>query len=61
MSAPASPSRAESWLELPDGNLFWLQSRCAVGRQADNDLVLDLPWGADLKKCSGVCRPGRFV
>jgi class 3 adenylate cyclase len=29
-----------AWLELPDGRLFWLQSRCTIGRLEDNDLVL---------------------
>jgi class 3 adenylate cyclase len=31
----------EAWLEMPDGSLFWLKGRCSVGRQADNDLVLE--------------------
>jgi adenylate cyclase len=31
----------EAWLELPSGELFWLKGRCSVGRQADNDLVLE--------------------
>jgi len=43
MSPPASPALAESWLELPDGKLFWLEARCAIGRLPDNDLVLDAP------------------
>lgn len=43
MSAPASPAPAESWLELPEGQMFWLKGRCTIGRQADNDLVLDAP------------------
>jgi class 3 adenylate cyclase len=39
---PADASAvAESWLELPDGRLFWLKNRCAIGRQPDNDLVLE--------------------
>ena len=33
----------ESWLELPDGTTFWLKARCAIGRQPDNDLVIDQP------------------
>ena len=40
MTNPASPVLAESWLELPDGRLFWLTGRCAVGRHLDNNLVL---------------------
>lgn len=43
MSAPATPAPPESWLELPDGRTFWLKDRCTIGRQAGNDLVLDLP------------------
>lgn len=31
----------EAWLELPDGALRWLDGRCRIGRQADNDLVLE--------------------
>ena len=38
MSTPNSTNQA--WLELPDGQLFWLHDRCAIGRQAGNDLVL---------------------
>ena len=30
-----------SWLELPDGRLFWLKGRCAIGRLKDNDVVLN--------------------
>ena len=41
MSTPASASLAESWLELSSGAMFWLQGRCAIGRHAANDLVLD--------------------
>ena len=38
---PAStPALESAWLELPDGRLFWLPGRCAIGRQEDNDLVL---------------------
>lgn len=36
-----SPALPTVWLELPDGRLFWLQGRCTIGRQDDNDLVLD--------------------
>jgi class 3 adenylate cyclase len=43
MSSPASPAPAESWLELPDGRMIWLKGRCTIGRQTDNDLVLDVP------------------
>ncbi len=39
--AAAAPPLAESWLELPDGRLFWLKGRCAVGRHADNELILE--------------------
>jgi class 3 adenylate cyclase len=28
-----------AWLELPDGQHYWLKRRCAVGRLDDNDLV----------------------
>ena len=30
-------------------------------RLSPDDLFLDLPWGEDLEKCSGVCRQGRFA
>ena len=40
---PAAPLLAESWLELPDGRLFWLTGRCAVGRHLDNTLILEVP------------------
>jgi class 3 adenylate cyclase len=43
MSTPASTAQVESWLELTEGRTFWLKGRCAVGRTADNDLVIDLP------------------
>ena len=43
MGSPVPPAPPESWLELPDGRMFWLKGRCAIGRQADNDLVLDIP------------------
>ena len=41
MTTPTAP--AESWLELPDGRMIWLKGRCAIGRQADNDLAIDVP------------------
>ncbi len=41
MLPPHSPPLAESWLELPDGRLFWLKGRCSIGRHADNELSLD--------------------
>lgn len=28
------------WLELPGGGTFWLKGRCTIGREIDNDLVL---------------------
>jgi pSer/pThr/pTyr-binding forkhead associated (FHA) protein len=40
---PADAAFADSWLELPGGQLFWMKSRCTVGRQADNDLVFEGP------------------
>lgn len=40
MSTSTAPLFAESWLELPDGRLFWLTGNCAVGRHLDNNLVL---------------------
>ena len=43
MSSPQTPHLHRSWLELPNGRTFWLAARCAIGRQPDNDLVLDLP------------------
>jgi class 3 adenylate cyclase len=43
MGSPVPPAPPESWLELPDGRMIWLKGRCAIGRQADNDLVLDIP------------------
>ena len=43
MTPAELPQLPESWLELPDGRTFWLTGRCAIGRQTDNDLVLDLP------------------
>jgi len=29
-----------AWLELPDGTMFWLGPRCAIGRDPGNDLIL---------------------
>jgi pSer/pThr/pTyr-binding forkhead associated (FHA) protein len=43
MLTPTAPILAESWLELPDGRLFWLAGRCAIGRHLDNTLVLEAP------------------
>ena len=40
MPTPAPPVLAESWIELPDGRLFWLKGRCTVGRNVDNDVAL---------------------
>lgn len=37
MSDSALPN---SWLELPGGGTFWLKGRCTIGREIDNDLVL---------------------
>ena len=37
------PAFSESWIELPDGRTFWLKGRCTIGREADNDLVIDFP------------------
>jgi len=43
-SAPVSDKFLPvTWLELPDGRHFWLNSRCAIGRLDDNDLVLQTP------------------
>jgi class 3 adenylate cyclase len=39
MSNSTPPLLAESWLELPDGRLFWLAGNCAIGRHLDNHLV----------------------
>jgi class 3 adenylate cyclase len=39
----SSSDSAESWLELPDGRMFWLKGRCTIGRQPDNDLAFDVP------------------
>ena len=41
MSTAAALVLSESWLELPDGQLCWLKGRCSIGRQDDNDLVLN--------------------
>src|SRR5262245_34718082 len=38
---PDTPPLAQSWLELPDGRTFWLTGRTSIGRQGDNDLVLN--------------------
>ena len=43
MSSPPAPVPPGSWLEWPDGRTFALTGACAIGRQPDNDLVLDLP------------------
>ena len=43
MFTPATPATTESWLELPDGRMFWLMGRCTIGRSPDNDLVLEVP------------------
>jgi class 3 adenylate cyclase len=43
LSSPEIPNLNGSWLELPDGRTYWLKARCAIGRQPDNDLVLDVP------------------
>ncbi len=43
MTPSAPPALPDSWLELPDGRTHWLTGRCAIGRQIDNDLVLDQP------------------
>lgn len=37
---PARPPD-ESWLEKTDGTTYWLSTRCSIGRQITNDLVLD--------------------
>lgn len=39
----SAPLLSHCWLELPDGRNHWLSSTCAIGRQPDNDLVLELP------------------
>ena len=43
MPAPTPPTPADSWLELPDGRTIWLAGRTTIGREADNDLALDVP------------------
>lgn len=43
MTSSTAPILAESWLELPDGRLFWLSGRCALGRHLDNHLILEAP------------------
>lgn len=40
---PESPALPDSWLELPGGRTFWLKGPCSVGRQPDNDLIIDQP------------------
>ncbi len=41
MSSSASRPLPESWLELPNGSTFPLPVRCAIGRQQDNDVVIE--------------------
>ena len=36
----SSDPAKQAWLELPDGQLFWLRERVTIGRQAGNDLTL---------------------
>jgi class 3 adenylate cyclase len=44
MSSPEhDPDPAESWLEVPDGGLFWLDRRCGIGRLSGNELMLEAP------------------
>lgn len=44
MTSPErEPEPAESWLEIPDGRLFWLNRRCGIGRHPENELVLEAP------------------
>jgi len=43
MTQPVASAVSKSWIELPDGRTFWLEGRCTVGRQSDNDLVINLP------------------
>jgi class 3 adenylate cyclase len=43
MAPPASSAPAESWLELAEGRTVWLTGRCSIGRETDNDLVLEAP------------------
>ena len=43
LSSSDIPTLPGSWLELPNGRTLWLTARCAIGRQPDNDLVLDEP------------------
>ncbi len=40
MTTPRENQPMSAWLELPDGALFWLPPRCAIGREPGNDLVL---------------------
>jgi len=41
MPPPDNALLPEAWLELPDGRTFWLKGSCAIGRQPDNDVVLE--------------------
>ena len=34
------PVHSTAWLELPDGTMFWLGPRCAIGRDPGNDVAL---------------------
>ncbi len=43
MSLPDSSAPDHAWLELADGRRHWLTGPCALGRQPENDLVLDSP------------------
>ncbi len=43
MTLPTPTPAPASWLELPDGRMFWLKTSCSVGRLPENDLFLDLP------------------
>jgi class 3 adenylate cyclase len=43
MDTSPNPAPSESWLELPEGKVHRLMGACAIGRQPDNDLVLDTP------------------
>ncbi|HOY53393.1 MAG TPA: FHA domain-containing protein [Opitutaceae bacterium] len=40
----ALPTTPEAWLELHDGQTYWLKDQCKIGRRKGiNDLVLDVP------------------
>ena len=39
----SAPTPSHCWLQLRDGRTVWLSATCSIGRQADNDLVLDSP------------------